>query len=153
MIQIKELLENKGAVCDEILHSLPEWFGIEKSIQNYIIEVEKLPTFVAYSDEKTIGFLSLKIHNPCSAEIYVMGVKKDFHRKGVGKRLLQKAEEYLRKNRFHFLTVKTLSPSAEDENYAKTRVFYQSMGFYPLEEFKTFWDENNPCLFMIKVLK
>ncbi|MFA6119201.1 MAG: hypothetical protein WCT85_06020 [Parachlamydiales bacterium] len=51
------------------------------------------------------------------------------------------------------MTVKTLSPSADDENYAKTRAFYLSMGFYPLEEFKTLWDENNPCLFMIKVLK
>ncbi|MFA6119202.1 MAG: GNAT family N-acetyltransferase [Parachlamydiales bacterium] len=86
-----------GTVCNEILHSLPEWFGIEKSIQNYILEVEKLSTFVACSDEKIIGFLSLKIHNSYTSEICVMGIKKDFHRKGVGKRLLQKAEEYLKK--------------------------------------------------------
>jgi hypothetical protein len=46
--------------------------------------------------------------------------------------------------------VKTLGPSSDDSNYAKTRAFYSAMGFRPLEEFKQIWDEHNPCLVMVK---
>jgi hypothetical protein len=49
--------------------------------------------------------------------------------------------------------VKTLDESAEYEPYNKTRAFYQKMGFIPLEVFTTFWNEENPCLFMAKYLK
>jgi hypothetical protein len=50
------------------------------------------------------------------------------------------------------MQVKTLGPSRLDEHYAKTRAFYEAMGFRPLEEFKQIWDENNPCLVMVKRL-
>jgi hypothetical protein len=45
------------------------------------------------------------------------------------------------------LTVKTLSPSRPDPNYAGTRRFYEAVGFLPIEEFPTLWGANNPCLF------
>jgi ribosomal protein S18 acetylase RimI-like enzyme len=48
------------------------------------------------------------------------------------------------------MQVKTLGPSRPDEHYAKTRAFYEALGFRPLEEFKQIWDENNPCLVMVK---
>lgn len=51
-----------------------------------------------------------------------------------------------------FLTVKTLDESAVYEPYNGTRTFYKKEGFYPLEVFTTFWDEENPCLFMVKVM-
>ena len=152
-VKVEELIENRGQVCSNILHALPEWFQIEKSIQDYTLQVEKLPTFVVKIENKIVGFLTLKIHTFTAAEILVTGVVKEHQRKGVGKALLEKAEEYLREKGYMFLTVKTLSPSVEDENYAKTRYFYQAAGFYPLEEFKHIWDENNPCLYMIKPLK
>ena len=37
-----------------------------------------------------------------------------------------------------------------DENYARTRAFYLAMGFRPLEEFTQLWNEQNPCLLMVK---
>jgi hypothetical protein len=49
-----------------------------------------------------------------------------------------------------FLTVKTLDESRESKSYEKTRKFYLSVGFLPLEVFPLLWDENNPCLFMAK---
>jgi hypothetical protein len=44
------------------------------------------------------------------------------------------------------------TPSVTDEHYARTRAFYQAMGFRPLEEFKQIWDEANPCGLMVKYL-
>lgn len=151
-MKVEEIFENKGIVCNDILRSLPDWFGIEQSIQDYVKHVEDLPTFAAWLDGKIVGFLALKTHFSCTAEIYVMGVKKEFQNRGIGKALLKKAEEYLCQKSYKFLTVKTVSSSFEDVNYANTRSFYDAVGFYPLEEFKKFWDENNPCLFMVKVL-
>jgi hypothetical protein len=37
-------------------------------------------------------------------------------------------------------------------DYARTRRFYESRGFRPLEEIKGFWNEENPCLIMVKHL-
>lgn len=50
------------------------------------------------------------------------------------------------------MTVKTLDESAVYEPYNGTRAFYKKEGFYPLEVFTTFWDEDNPCLFMVRVI-
>jgi ribosomal protein S18 acetylase RimI-like enzyme len=79
-------------------------------------------------------------------------VYRQYHRYGVGRAMLLAAENYLRDLGVQYLQVKTLSDSHPDEGYAKTRAFYQAMGFHPLEEFKTLWGEANPCLLLIKQL-
>jgi len=106
--------------------------------------------FVARDKGIIVGFLTLTLHNKFTAEIHVMGVNREFHRKGVGKDLVTYAESYLKERGFKFLTVKTLSPSRECLEYEKTRKFYIALGFIPLEEFKTLWGEDNPCLFLAK---
>ncbi len=99
---------------------------------------------------QVVGFLAWNRHFPHSAEIHVMGILPGFHRKGIGRRLENRLEELLTAEGVRWLQVKTLSPSRESEGYRKTREFYSSLGFEPLEEFKTLWDEGNPCLQMIK---
>jgi len=49
-----------------------------------------------------------------------------------------------------FMTVKTLAASHPDPNYAKTRRFYEAIGFLPLEVLPTLWGCSNPCLLMLK---
>ena len=142
----------KAAVCAPILRSLPAWFGIEKAIVHYSTEIDHSPTLLACKAERVIGFVSLKQHTPYSAEIYVMGILPETHRKGIGRALINQAQEWLKSRDVEYLQVKTLGPSHSDENYAKTRAFYEAMGFRPLEEFKQIWDEHNPCLIMVKKL-
>jgi len=48
--------------------------------------------------------------------------------------------------------VKTLDSSAEYEPYERTRGFYLKNGFYPLEVFSLYWNEDNPCLFLVKYI-
>ncbi|NGX36011.1 MAG: Mycothiol acetyltransferase [Candidatus Anoxychlamydiales bacterium] len=149
---IKQVYKNKSEICSDILRSLPQWFGIESAIKTYIKQVKNKPTFIAKIDDNIIGFISLHLHNKYSAEIYVMGIKKEFHKKGIGKKLTQKAIAYLKQKNYKFLSVKTLSPSKKNKAYEQTRKFYKALGFYPIEEFKNIWDENNPCLLMIKAI-
>lgn len=143
---------NKSEICEKILRSLPQWFGIESAILDYIKDVEKMPMLVAKSESESVGFLSLNLHNKYTAEIHVMGVLPQFHRKKIGKQLVEAAEDYLCNKGYKYLSVKTLSESRPNEEYDRTRNFYYGVGFLPVEEFKTLWGEHNPCLLLIKSL-
>jgi len=87
-----------------------------------------------------------------ATEICVMGILTEYHRQGIGKKLLNACEQLCRQSKTEFLTVKTLAESRESKSYEKTRMFYLAQGFRPIEVFPTIWDEANPCLFMIKKL-
>jgi hypothetical protein len=63
-----------------------------------------------------------------------------------------KPESFFRPLAVEYLQVKTLGPSYRSPDYARTRRFYESRGFRPLEEIKGFWNEENPCLIMVKHL-
>jgi N-acetylglutamate synthase-like GNAT family acetyltransferase len=145
-------LLGQSSACMPILRALPDWFGLEVSLLDYEKQIDKLPTFLAKVEVQVVGFLSLKQHNPFSAEIYVMGVRAETQRGGLGRALVEKAETHARGLGIEYLQVKTLGPSSPDPGYAKTRVFYEAMGFRPLEELKQIWDENNPCLILVKRL-
>lgn len=135
-----------------ILRALPEWFGIEAAILQYEREINNLPTFLAKSDEQVLGFLSLKQHNSYSAEVYVMGVRPETQRGGIGRALVEAAEAHARGLGIEYMQVKTLGPSNPDPGYARTRAFYEALGFRPLEELRQIWDKQNPCLIMVKRL-
>ena len=48
--------------------------------------------------------------------------------------------------------VKTLSDIVDFRPYELTRKFYTAIGFQPLVTLTEMWDEQNPCLIMIKSL-
>ena len=152
MIEIKEVFtsDKKSCICNDVLRALPGWFGIEESIVEYVNDVKTMPFFSAYDNGKAIGFVAIKAHGDYSAEVCVMGILKEYHRKGIGKKLIDMCVNYCENGSIEFLTVKTLDDSRESKSYEKTRLFYQSVGFKKLETFPLLWDENNPCLFMAK---
>jgi ribosomal protein S18 acetylase RimI-like enzyme len=152
MINLEGPFVGQAAICAPILAALPEWFGIEEANRQYTRDIEQLPTLLASCEGETVGFLTLREHSEYAAEIHVMGVKPERHRQGVGRALVEEAERQLSQRGFEYLQVKTLSAIHPDRNYARTRAFYQAMGFCPLEEFPALWGEANPCLQLIKGL-
>jgi len=145
-------LTGQSRVCEPILRALPDWFGHEAFTQAYMTQTDLLPTFVAVTEEATVGFLTLKQHSGAAVEILVMGVLPQYHHRGIGRALIEAAENYLRRTGISFLQVKTLSARHPDPCYARTRAFYKAMGFSALEEFAEIWDADSPCLQMIKYL-
>lgn len=143
---------NRSDLCDHVLRSLPDWFGIEKALVDYVAAVKGMPTFVAMRGDDEIGFLSIKQHFEQCAEAYVLGVIPEHHRSGAGRAMFAAAEDWLRSQGVRFLQVKTLAPTANYEPYERTRAFYQAIGFTPLQVLPTLWSERNPCLLMIKSL-
>ena len=144
------IANKKSVICNDILRALPNWFGIPESIADYVSGVEDKPFYAIYDGDTVVGFVSIKVHNPYTAEIYVMGILEAYHRQGLGRKIVAICEEYCHINNMVFLTAKTLDEKNPDIYYKRTRLFYQSMGFRPLEVFPLLWDENNPCLFMAK---
>lgn len=142
----------KSEICNSILRSLPDWFGIESAIVDYVNAVQKMETWAVYKETHCIGFASVNKHFPKSAEIHVMGLRKEFHGKGIGSLIVKEMEVDLRQQGITYFQVKTLSASRPNKQYEQTRNFYLKTGFTPLEEFKTLWGEHNPCLLMIKTL-
>ena len=141
-----------GEACRQVLAALPHWFGIPESVEDYVAAAETNPTVVATIDGSDVGILTIVIHTPYAAEVYVMGVLPEHHRHGIGAAMLQAAESWLVARDTEFLQVKTLSPRRDDEGYARTRAFYLAQGFKPLQEFPELWNPENPALQMVKAL-
>lgn len=149
---VRQLEQRRGAICREILGELPDWFGIPESVDGYAADAEAMPMFVVEIENTVAAFVVIRHHSPHAAEIQVLAVRPAYHRRGLGKTLIEHVEQLLRADGVEFLSVKTLSPSTGNEHYARTHAFYLALGFRHLEEFPTLWGEKNPCLMMIKTL-
>jgi ribosomal protein S18 acetylase RimI-like enzyme len=151
-IKIIEINDNvkKAEYTDVILRKLPDWFGIEEAIVEYVSTVHKYPYWAAFDNGNCIGFFSGEIHYNRTGEIYVCAIDPEYHGKGIGTLLYKETEKYFIENGCEYVIVKTLSEENPDVNYAKTRDFYKKMGFKELITLAEMWDEWNPCLIMIK---
>jgi ribosomal protein S18 acetylase RimI-like enzyme len=150
---VEEIVEGKPALCRSILESLPDWFAIPESIDRYTGEVAGLPMFGVRRDGAIAGFATIEMHNPHVAEIHLIAVRQSFHRQGIGRALIDACVDHCRTAGLEILLVKTRAASNDDPFYAATREFYAAMGFRPLLESATFWDAENPCLLMGKVIR
>lgn len=148
----EEISDGKSALCRSILESLPDWFGIPESRDRYVAEVAHLPMFGVRRDGQVAGFITIETINPHVAEIHVIAVRQPYHRSGLGRVLLAACEDRCRAEGVEILLIKTMAASGNDPNYDATRRFYTAMGFRPLLESATFWDAENPCLLMGKVI-
>tara|TARA_B100001029_G_C14981049_1_gene406041 strand:- start:278 stop:748 length:471 start_codon:yes stop_codon:yes gene_type:complete len=149
-IIIQQPLTHCGIYVEKILRALPDWFGIEDAIIQYIKDADIMPTMLVKDDNKVIGFLTIKRHFIETAEIHCLGILPKYHRKGIGKLLIQELENYLNKAGYKMLQVKTISKESDCIFYAKTREFYKRVGFIPIEVFPELWDKSNPCLQLVK---
>ena len=143
IVSVEEAAE-KQSISRSILEALPEWFGIPESREQYIKESAAQPFFAALAAEKSIGFLCLKETGKETVELSVMGVLKDRHRKGIGRKLFEQAKQAARNRGYAFMQVKTVQ-MGRYAAYDATNHFYRSLGFKEFEVFPTLWDERNPC--------
>lgn len=107
--------------------ALPEWFndvGLEQI-------AEALPSqagAVAEEDGEIAGWVTWSSHDGVG-EIAWIAVSPDHHRRGIGARLLEFAEDRLRRDGFTEVQVETLGDSIDYEPYERTRAFYRATGF------------------------
>jgi ribosomal protein S18 acetylase RimI-like enzyme len=150
VIKLRDTSGGAGAICRSILDLLPSWFGIPESVDHYVERADLWPSIIASTGDEDIGITTVKHHNAYASEVFLIAVHPAYHRRGVGRAMLQHLESELARRGVEFLQVKTLSASRPDVGYDKTRAFYLAYGFRPLEEFPLLWDSANPALQLVK---
>ena len=147
MIRMVHDPAEKARIAELILCALPDWFGVPESRDQYIAESRELP-FWACGEE---GFITMNPTSRYTAEVHVMGVRPDRHRRGIGRALMQALETHAAQQGYEFMQVKTVRKGNYPE-YDRTCAFYEGMGFRELECFPMIWDEKNPCQIYIKAI-
>ena len=143
--------QRKTAIARTILEALPDWFGVEESREAYIAASANLPLFAAMDGDRPVGFLCLKETGKATVELAVMGVLREYHRKGLGRALFQAAKAQAVADGYAFMQVKTVQMGRYPD-YDDTNRFYLSLGFQEFEVFPTLWDEANPCQIYVMAL-
>lgn len=141
----------KEQIAASILYALPDWFGLPESTQEYISESRNKPFWAYFEEDVPKGFIVLKETAPKTAEIYVMGVLQDSHRKGIGTALWESFLLYAQNQGYEYVQVKTVQSGMYRE-YDITNAFYKSVGFKELEVFPTLWGEANPCQIYVRYI-
>lgn len=142
----------KKRISRTILEALTDWFGIQESREEYIENSGEQIFLADIRENDPLGFLCLKETGKDTMELAVMGVMKEYHRKGIGRELFEAAKEYAAHRGYSFLQVKTVQ-MGRYESYDRTNQFYLSLGFKEFEVFPTLWDEWNPCQVYIMSLQ
>lgn len=138
-----QAFDEKQRIARAVLEALPDWFGIEETREQYIRESGEQLFFAAETDGEPIGFLCLKETGKATVELAVMGVRQPWHRQGIGRQLFALAKQAAQEKGYHFMQVKTVKMGCY-EDYDRTNLFYQSLGFEEMEVLPL-WDEQNPC--------
>jgi aminoglycoside 6'-N-acetyltransferase I len=82
-------------------------------------------------------------------DLYWIAVKPDCQSKGIGKQLIDHAEEYVEKNNGSWLLIETSSK----DNYEKTRSFYIRNFYTIVAEIKDFYRKGDDLIIFGKYLK
>lgn len=141
----------KASIARTILEALPDWFGIPEATEEYIADSKDRTFFCALDGETPVGFLYLKETGKHTVELAVMGVRQEYHRKGIGRMLFEQARQEAVRLGYSFIQVKTVQ-MGKYNIYDDTNRFYLSLGFKELEVFPTLWDECNPCQIYIMAI-
>ena len=136
--------QQKKNIARDILYALPEWFGIPESTETYIRESAAQTMVASLDGDRANGFLCLKRTGRDTVELAVMGVRKELHRRGIGRGLFEAAKAIAVSQGYSFMQVKTVQMGQYKE-YDQTNRFYLSLGLKEFECFPTLWDEWNPC--------
>ena len=120
--------EDKRTISRKILESLRDWFEVDESREQYIKESADRIFIASKENDEYVGFLCLKETGKDTVELAVMGVLKEYHRKGIGRQLFEKAKSISVSEGYSFMQVKTVQ-MGKYPDYDKTNLFYLSLGF------------------------
>ena len=152
MIRIVRDAEEKRRIARRILEALTDWFGIPEARETYIRESADEIMVASFDNDTPNGFLCLKETGKDTVELAVMGVLKEYHRRGIGTKLFEAAKEIAVEKGYSFLQVKTVQMGKYEE-YDRTNRFYLALGFKEFEVIPTLWDECNPCQIYVMSLR
>jgi ribosomal protein S18 acetylase RimI-like enzyme len=145
---IRALVEADYSEVIEVVTGLPDWFD-DAAIISVPIDLRHQRGFVAERQGKVVGFITLYVAEG-KLNIGWLGVQAGLHRQGIGRLLLDKAEEVARQLGIQTLALYTLGDGVDYEPYERTRRFYFANGFQVYQRSQT---DNPGCPEEIKLSK
>lgn len=126
--------KNRAKACEEITKLLPLWFGQEGANIQYVKDASKYPAILIQNNDVNIALLVYKeVFDKELKEnvidIHWLGINPQYHRKGLGNKLIKELTTIAKKNNINILTVETLDPEVKNESYLKSYKFYTSQNF------------------------
>jgi tRNA pseudouridine38-40 synthase len=111
----------------EIARELGEWFT-PQGLSELAVDAPLQSGFVAFAGATPVGFILFNV-TQAIGRITWMAVARDHHRRGIGRRMIERLFAELRAAGVTELHVETLGPSVDYEPYAHTRAFYAALAF------------------------
>lgn len=126
-IQYREATPPDAPAMTALVASLPEWFTPEEV--ETVREVVGPPAVVAIGDAgAVVGFLAWEQRRH-EWEICWIAVARELHRRSVGRRMVEMMLARARAAKVARIRVQTVAATTEYEPYARTRAFYEALGF------------------------
>jgi GNAT superfamily N-acetyltransferase len=145
---VRDLRTEDAPRCDEIMASLPDFFGHEGGLASCRAAVRSDRGWVVDDDGSVVGFLLVAPAHAETVEVTWMAVRADRRRRGFGGRLLRHA---IATNRAEGAGALVLYTSA-DKIFAPTRAFYRAHGLVEIATLTpTGWDE--PGVLMVRTFR
>ncbi|MBI4801454.1 MAG: GNAT family N-acetyltransferase [Elusimicrobia bacterium] len=132
-----------------VVEVLPKWFDSDARDRAIPADLRHQYGIVAVSEGKIVGFITLFFAEG-RLNIGWMGVRPDYQKRGIGSRLLARAEEFGRQHGMTEIATYTLGDSVDYKPYEATREFYFKQGFKIYQRNKT---DNRGCPEEIKIKK
>ena len=131
MPSVRTLEAADAATCDDIIASLPDWFGMPEGIRDCAKDVRTSRGSCA-SDIARGWVLTYVQRTPMASEITWMAVHANHRNRGFGTALVEELITRLAATDVRLLLVRTLSDREDPgPEYAATRAFYLARGSVP----------------------
>jgi N-acetylglutamate synthase-like GNAT family acetyltransferase len=128
--------------------SLAGWFT-PNDMKRIAIDAQFENGLFAERAGRIAGFLLYYVFEG-KGRIAWMGVRRENHHQGIGRRLVVRLEEILRQAGIEELYVGTLGDSVDYKPYVATRAFYRALGF---KDFRRTLQDNWECPELLELVK
>ena len=116
VIEVTDAKKREEA-CRALIKSLPDWFGLPRVNIQYIKEAGNYKAIGYKCDDDIVGMIVIKSdydedQTQDVFNIHWMGIDPDYHRQGIGKKLVAALCAKAREAGVETVTVETLNPKA-----------------------------------------
>ncbi len=147
-ITIRDMTKDDLDEVARLGRSLAGWFT-PNDMKRIAIDARFENGLLAEQEGRAVGFLLYYVFE-AKARIAWMGVRREHHHQGIGRRLIERLEGVLRQVGIEELYVGTLGDSVDYKPYVATRAFYRALGF---KDWRRTLQDNWECPELLELLK
>jgi GNAT superfamily N-acetyltransferase len=120
---------DRSRLVADLIDALPDWFGIPDANRHYVAGAASRRAFGAFDGPDCRGLVVVEPLFGRAMELWWLGVQPGLHRQGIGQALVEAAEAEAGRLGLPLMAVRTLSAADPDPGYARTRAFYEALGY------------------------